>query len=106
MHNLTSVLQRLVSWIPDVFASVGIPGAAFGSEMSTHFCTSENTVLERQSGTAFPMSCLDVGVFFSVLPKQQAEIKSHLHSTAFCKLATLIFLGNSRDMGSYGSVYL
>lgn len=35
MHGLMSVMQRLVSRIPDVFASAVMPGAPFGSEMST-----------------------------------------------------------------------
>ena len=34
MRSPMSVMQRLVSWIPDVFAAAGMPGALFGSETS------------------------------------------------------------------------
>lgn len=40
MHSLMSVLQRLVSRIPNVFASAGLPGALFDSKTSTVALTS------------------------------------------------------------------
>lgn len=89
---------------PHVCAA-GMPGAPLGCEMSTvALYTSENGRLA--SGTAFLMPpCGLFCIFFSVLPKQQAEIKSRLHSTSVCKLAPLTFLGNVRGTGSCGSVH-